>query len=156
MNIKLIAVVAVTAVAVLLTCVACGPSYETAVLNTTSAPLIAGSHDPSNFPDPDPVDRFFVVRPGELVVVDTAGGQDPASDGVVILDTTCQQLDHVSVDFSQGALISIAEGKPPGVILGRASASGFASLVRQDANGLNGDNGFKTCADAVAKLAASG
>lgn len=151
MPIRLIAVLALAVVP--FTCVGCGPSNETAVLNSTGVPVIAWTHDSTNFPDPDPVDRFFVIRPGELIVVDAAGGQDPPTDRVVILDTACHELERVTDDFSDGALISLADGEQPKVDLGRASASGFVYLVQPNANGLNGENGFSSCSEAATKLA---
>ena len=154
MNIKLVALVSLAVVVVLTTCVACGPSTETAVVNDTSAPLIAETHDSSNFPDPDPVDRYFAVRPGETIVVDTVGGQNPATDKVVILDATCNELERVTDDFSNGATISLVDGGQPQVQLGRSAPSTINYLTQPDANGLNGDSGFKTCADAAAKIVA--
>ena len=89
-------------------------------------------------------ERYYASPPGSDVVVDTVGDANFPTPSVVILSESCEQLFELTRDFSEGALITLNEGSPPTVELGRTATS----LRHQSDQEL----GERTCEAAAAQL----
>lgn len=68
--------------------------------------------------------RYFAVRQGELIVVDTSAHGELSIDQVVILDLACAEIRVLHSDFTEGALITLEPLERPTIVKGRKLAEG--------------------------------
>jgi hypothetical protein len=72
----------------------------TDVFNDTEVPIIVDVREAGS-------ERFYAVRPGAEIAVDTVWENNPPAELITLLTVDCQSIAEVERDFSEGGVITL-------------------------------------------------